>query len=252
MPAADAAFTWTDGIVAFVVLASIAFLVSWLTTDIFHVARNAYIAILSLVVAVLTAAYLAWSGASGAELVTSNWRGGLVAGGLVTIAIVPMIRRLPARAHARGPRPLAMFAWEGVVYGTAEALLLAALPVLVVWDATGGVGRGGAWRGVLAIVGALVVILVHHLGYTEFRTIAARPKVLGALVSCGLQAGAFLLTGNVLAPIAAHIALHVTLILRGVEMPPVEPSDEAPPRVMLDREGLVTALPQARSSDGRR
>ena len=42
----------------------------------------------------------------------------------------------------------------------------------------------------------------------------------GALVACGIQALAFLLTGNVLAPIVAHIVLHGELTLRGIEMPP--------------------------------
>jgi hypothetical protein len=42
----------------------------------------------------------------------------------------------------------------------------------------------------------------------------------GALVACGIQALAFLLTGNVLAPVVAHIVLHGELTLRGIEMPP--------------------------------
>lgn len=40
-------------------------------------------------------------------------------------------------------------------------------------------------------------------------------------MGCGLQAVAFLVTGNVLAPVVAHIALLFQLILRGSEMPPV-------------------------------
>jgi hypothetical protein len=31
---------------------------------------------------------------------------------------------------------------------------------------------------------------------------------------------AFVATGNVLAPIVAHVVLHIQLLLRGVEMPP--------------------------------
>jgi hypothetical protein len=65
------------------------------------------------------------------------------------------------------------------------------------------------------------VILVHHLGYAEFRRRDARPKLLGALVTCGLQALAFLVTGTLLAPVIAHVALHAELTLRGVELPPV-------------------------------
>jgi hypothetical protein len=71
------------------------------------------------------------------------------------------------------------------------------------------------------VSGALLVIALHHLGYREFRARASRKRLLGALLGCGIQALAFLLTGNVLAPIVAHIALHWQLTLRGNEMPPV-------------------------------
>jgi hypothetical protein len=111
------------------------------------------------------------------------------------------------------------------VYGAAEAVLLATLPVLAVWQAAASAGRtGDAWSkvgsGAMAIAAALLVILVHHLGYAEFRQPAARPKLAGALVTCGLQALAFLLTGNVLAPLVAHIMLHGQMVLRGIELPP--------------------------------
>jgi hypothetical protein len=96
---------------------------------------------------------------------------------------------------------------------------------LAVWQATDALGWtdttwAKAGSGALAVVGALLVILVHHLGYREFRARAARKMLRGALVACGIQALAFLLTGNVLAPIVAHIVLHGDLTLRGIEMPP--------------------------------
>jgi hypothetical protein len=67
----------------------------------------------------------------------------------------------------------------------------------------------------------LFVILVHHLGYRQFRARAARKTLGGALVACGIQALAFLLTGSIVAPVVAHIVLHCQLTLRGNEMPPV-------------------------------
>ena len=119
--------------------------------------------------------------------------------------------------------------WEGVVYGMAEALLLATLPVLALWQGAEALGWtdpgvGAITSGALAIVGALIVIAVHHLGYREFRR--SRKMMTGALAACGIQALAFLLTGNVLAPILAHIVLHGQLTLRGDEMPPSRASQE--------------------------
>ena len=129
------------------------------------------------------------------------------------------------------------------MYGTAEAVLLATLPVLAVWQATDALGwTDTAWAkvgsGALAVVGALFVIAVHHLGYREFRARAARKMLAGALVGCGIQALAFLLTGNVLAPVVAHIVLHWQLTLRGIEMPPVSDAELAlagPGRALLSR-----------------
>jgi hypothetical protein len=83
------------------------------------------------------------------------------------------------------------------VYGTAEAILLATLPVLAIWqviDALGWTDSGWAkaGSGALAVLGALFVIAVHHLGYREFRPKAARKVLAGALAGCGIKALAFL------------------------------------------------------------
>jgi hypothetical protein len=53
----------------------------------------------------------------------------------------------------------------------------------------------------------------------------------GALVGCGVQGLAFLLTGNVLAPIVAHVLLHAQMILRGIELPPARLLASGPARV---------------------
>lgn len=114
------------------------------------------------------------------------------------------------------------------MYGSAEGLLLATLPVLSVWQGAEALGwtdveLGAIASGALAIVGALIVIAVHHLGYRQFRR--SRKMMAGALAACGIQALAFLLTGNVLAPIVAHIILHGQLTLRGDELPPARASE---------------------------
>ncbi len=82
-------------------------------------------------------------------------------------------------------------------------MLLATLPVLAVWQA------------------------LEDLGYAEFRTEEGRPALFGALAVCGLQAIAFLATGSVLAPVAAHIVLHGQLLIRGADLPPAMPRGAA-------------------------
>ena len=224
-----------------------AFLVTWVVTDLGHVSRTPYVAILTLTTLALAAGYLAWSGTSVNDLVTAGWGWGMLAGLVAAAVVVPLVRRLPAgRPRPEGSQLVGRLIWEGVVYGTAEAILLATLPVLAVWQATEALGwTDTTWAkvgsGALAVVGAFFVILVHHLGYREFRTRAARKMLAGALAGCGLQALAFLLTGNVLAPVVAHIVLHTQLTLRGNEMPPVAETRLAPPGSGLPRPTKATA-----------
>ncbi len=235
MPVPDPSFGWQDATAAFAIIAVVAFLVTWVVTDLGHVSRTPYVAILTVTTFSLGAGYIAWSGTSVADLVTAGWVWGILGGLVAAAVVVPLVRRLPAgRPRPEGSQLVGRLLWEGVVYGSAEGVLLATLPVLAVWQATDALGwTDTTWAkvgsGALAVVGALFVILVHHLGYREFRTRAARKMLRGALVGCGLQALAFLLTGNVLAPVVAHIVLHTQLTFRGNEMPPVAETPLAPP-----------------------
>jgi hypothetical protein len=223
MPVADSILGWQEAIAAFAMISVAAFLVTWIVTDLGHVPRTPYVAILTLTTLALGAGYLAWSGTPLTDLVTAGWGWGVLAGLVAAGLAVLLVRRLPSGHRPRGPQLLGRLAWEGAVYGIAEAILLATLPVLAVWQATDALswteaGWAKVGSGALAIIASLFVIAVHHLGYREFR--ASRKKLLGALAVCGVQALAFLLTGNVLAPIVAHILLHAQLTLRGNEMPP--------------------------------
>lgn len=235
----DPSFTWQDGVAAFAIVGVVAFLVTWVVTDLVGLRRTPYVAVLLFVTLDLLGGYLAWTDMGVAELITSGWGLGIVAGLAAAIVVAPGVRRLPGGIRPHGARLIGRLAWEGVAYGIAEALLLATLPVLAVWQACEALGwTGGGWTsvgsGALAIVGALVVIAVHHLGYREFRGRAGRPKLAGALVGCGVQALAFLLTGNVLASIVAHVLLHAQMILHGVELPPVR--ETTPDRARVSRE----------------
>lgn len=232
MPVADLAFGWQEALAAFAIITVAAFLVTWVLTDLLRIPRAPYIPILLFVALGLGAVYLAWSGTSASDLFSSGVGWGLAAGLIAAAVALPLVQRLPAHPHTGGTRLVGLLLWEGLVYGVAEAVLLATLPVLAMWQVCVDLGwTDGGWAkigsGALAILGSLLVILVHHLGYAEFRTEAGRPGLLGALVVCGLQAIAFLATGSVLAPIVAHIVLHSQLLIRGAELPPVMPRETA-------------------------
>jgi hypothetical protein len=263
MPTVEASFGWQEAATTLAIIVVAAFLVTWIVTDVLHVSRTPYIAILSAVVAGLSALYLGWSGASLADLLTNDWAWAVVAGLAAAGVVGLMLRRVPSPPRAERGISGSQLVWEGIVYGTAEGLLLATLPVLAAWgivDDLGWTDRtiGTAAAGAVAILASLVVIAVHHLGYREFRGRAARRMLAMAIVSCGLQALAFLVTGNVLAPIVAHIVLHWQLIIRGLEMPPsrhpmdlrlVVPSDVDQPS---GKGGGTSSSPSSRRPTGSR
>lgn len=120
-----------------------------------------------------------------------------------------------------GLRLVGALLWEGVVYGTAEGLLLSVLPVLATWQTLSALGWTQSWIGVvfasvLVIVASLLVIVVHHLGYREFRG----PQIAGAVMGCGILSLAYLLTVNPLAAVGGHIIMHMGAVFRGIELPP--------------------------------
>jgi hypothetical protein len=232
VPSADASFTWQEALTAFAIIALVAFLITWVLTDVLGMRRAPYVPILLVVTLGLGTGYGAWSGTSMDELLSSGMVWAVVTGLVAAAIAIPLVRRLPVHPHASGGKLVGLMVWEGVLYGIAEALLLSTFPVLAVWQACAALGwTDGAWprmgSGALAIGGSLFVILVHHLGYAEFRTKGGRPGLFGALAVCGMQAIAFLATGNALAPIVAHVVLHGQLLLRGDELPPARVPEPA-------------------------
>jgi hypothetical protein len=228
MPLPDASMSWWMTMSAVGVVALVAFLVSWLLTDLLHSPRAVYLAAMMVVSGTLTYGYLAWSGTDAAAFITNNWGwglvGALVSGGLTARAIKAGANRrgLGVPAGRRGARLAGALVWEGLLYGAAEGLLLSALPVLAAWQSFHLLGwtattAGAAGSGALAIGASAAVIWIHHLGYREFRS---SREILLPIVACGLLSLAYLLTGSPIAPTGGHVLLHAGAQLRGVPLPP--------------------------------
>ncbi|MGZ4242571.1 MAG: hypothetical protein ACXVQ7_13300 [Actinomycetota bacterium] len=201
------------GVVWLVVVFVVGFLVTWLVTDVIRVKRTPYVAVLSVVTAALMATYLAWSGA-GVAFWTHQWAWGILATVVASVASLVMGRRLPR--SARPAHFAELVAWEGVFYGAAEGLLLSVLPVAIMWQALRSFGWTATPAGTVAVLASVALIVVHHLGYWEFRSKLMRYPIL----FCTVLSVAYLLTGNPIAPIVGHIVLHVAMLERGIEMPP--------------------------------
>jgi hypothetical protein len=209
---------WGGALLWLLGIAAAAFLVSWVLTDRLHLRRASYVGALAALTAALTAGYLAWSGA-GPAFWTTRWPWGLLGAAVVGALLARLVSRLPAAHPPAGVRGVAA-AWEGVVYGTAEGLLLSVLPVVVTWQLLAALGWTSGWHAVVAAAAALAasaaVIVVHHLGYREFRG----PAMRSPLVGCMPLSLAYLATASPIAAIGGHIIIHLAMLRRGIELPP--------------------------------
>jgi hypothetical protein len=239
MATATASISWLGALGWLSAIAAASFLVTWVLTSRLGVRRTPYIGILALVTGGLAIGYLAWSDTDLADFVTSHWGWGLVGAAVTGTILATMMRDQPGGPRPHGWPLAGTLAWEGIVYGTAEGLLLSVLPVLVTWQAfaahdwTSGTGRVLV-AGTAAMLASLTVIVIHHLGYRGF----GDPALLGTvMVGCGLLSLAYLLTASPLAAVGGHIIMHMAANLHGVELVPyptgvvsVVPIGRRPPR----------------------
>jgi len=214
------AVPWAGSLVWLLVLAAAAFAVSEVAAGVYRLGRRAYIGVLAVVTTVLTVGYVGWAGLDARQLLTTHWAWGLLMAPLCAAFLIVGMTRLPAtHRSAGGPLALALL-WEAVVYGIVEGVLLSALPVLITWQMIDGLGWSGA-AGALAgwtlpILASVVVIVVHHLGYPEYRNAMLGPISLG----CGLLSLGYLITGSPIAPTLGHVLAHASGLLHGAELPP--------------------------------
>lgn len=219
--------SWLEGLLWLAGIAAVGFVVAWSLSDLKPTRRVLYIPSLAATVGGLTAGYLVWS-RSGASFWAHQWELGIV-GAVLAAGLLTMLlnRRRVAEVRSR-PITATTVGWDGLVYGAAEGLLLSVLPVVVTWQMMTSNGWGDGWRGVtagvLSVVASIAVIVVHHLGYPDFR--GSRAKLGQAVLGCGVLSIAYLLTASVIAPIVAHAALHVVMVRKGMELPPHEKEQE--------------------------
>jgi hypothetical protein len=142
---------------------------------------------------------------------------GVVLGLLAGAVLAWGVSEQPASGHPVGMALAGSLAWLGVVYGTLDALLLTVLPVLAVYGSqpperlsrAGGRARWGA----LALLASLAVTAAYHLGFAEFRG----PSLVQPLIGTGVVTVAYLLAGNPLAAVVAHVIMHGAAVLHGME-----------------------------------
>jgi hypothetical protein len=231
--------SWAGSLLWLAGLAIVSFAVSWVVTGRLRMRRTPYIAVLTVVTAAMTVGYVAWTGVGVIDLLTARWGWGLIAAPVAGAFLIVGMTRLPVVQRRTGRRLAAGLLWEGLVYGVSEGVLLSALPVFMCWQMIHSLGwtgvGGGIARWTLPIVASVVIVIVHHLGYWEYRNRMLVPISVG----CGLLSVGYLVTASPIAPTLAHVLGHASALLHGAELPPhalpaaAGPVERAAPRSML-------------------
>jgi hypothetical protein len=198
--------------------ALVAFLVPFVFADVIGVSRDFYYAIYCVSVFAFFGAWVRASSLNIHEFFARNWKWavalGLVAGGVLAAIVL----KDAGTAHPHGATFGAQIVWRGVVYGTADGILLGAFPVLAVFAAIPFKRGREHWlrtvaTGVLALVMAFGFTAAYHAGYSEFRSGKVGKPMRGAAI---WSAPTLLTLNPVSAPIA-HVSLHVSAVIHSYE-----------------------------------
>ena len=196
---------------------------SWLRLE-----RNAFVLGYALVGGAFLVAYARVAGVRPSQQLRRRWRSGLVVGILLGGLLAHGITRQPASARPEGLALAGSLLWLGLVYGSLDALLLTIVPVLAVYGARPPeeMRRGTVrlrWAGA-ALLASLGVTAAYHLGFGEYRgTALLQPLIGNAIVTLG-----YLLSGSPVAPLVAHVMMHLAAVLHGMAATPQLPPHYAP------------------------
>lgn len=193
-------------------------IISVVFADLLRLSRRVFLIPYIVLSASFLYAFYRWSGIDLGRLVADNWVWGLVAGIVVGAFLVRNILSQPPSARSTGVGLALDLLWVGLGYGIMDALLLNVMPAVAVLRAFAADGGPTGWPGriavgALALLASLLVALLYHLGYPEFRN----RKVGLVLIGNGLITLAYLLSTNPLGALVSHATMHVAAVLRGPE-----------------------------------
>ena len=187
--------------------------------------RNKFLIPYVLFVSIFLFAFITLNQIDLAALLAKNLLWGIIAGLLTSIILIRHVRSQPRSRKPDDPSLAFELGWAGLIYGFIDAALLNVMPVIAMsvalreyaWTSTI-IGKIGV--GVIELAASLLVALLYHLGYPEFRTKKVRFVFLGNSVITL----AYILSGNPLGSLLSHPIMHIAAVLQGpettVQLPP--------------------------------
>jgi hypothetical protein len=209
---------WSDIYLGVLVPALLGLALSGLFSSLLKLPRDLFLAPYVVAVAAFVLVWARRTGMDLGQLIRGRLARGLVGAVVVGALMAASVLRQPASPLPEGWRLGWDLFWLGLVYGVADATLLAVVPIASTWRTCRrfGMTRGGGGRlpaGVAALAASQFVTAAYHLGFAEYRG----PGLVAPLIGNGAMALGYLLFANPLTAVIAHVALHVTSVLHGVD-----------------------------------
>ena len=206
---------------------ALGFAVPFVFADVLALPRDLYYAVY---VVIVVAFVIAWARATGQSLAEGLRRRPLLTVALALAAVgvlTIVVLRGEGTARPDGIELFAAILWRGVVYGTADGLLLSVFPILAVFAAFRATRLTRRLTGrvaitLIALAASLAMTAAYHLGYSDFRYEKVRQPIAGDVV----WSAPTLLTLNPVGAPVAHAGMHVAAVVHSYEtdlfLPPHE------------------------------
>jgi len=203
----------------FIAGAALGFLIPYLFSSLLGLQHDLYYSIYFALVGLFLTAYVRATGVSVRETLLRSLPLTLIVGVIVgTLVVINVLRTEPVTPHPAGAYFGFELLWRGLLYGSIDALLLTAFPVLVAFRLFGGDIQSlfrHAGFAVVALVLTVIITAAYHWGYTQYREDGVRGPELGNIILTLPT----LIGANPVGTTAAHAAMHVAANLRSYETP---------------------------------
>lgn len=203
--------TWT------VLAACVGLLSSGLFSSLLRLDRATFVLAHTVLVLGFVVLYCRSAGIRAVAQIRRRWVGGAMGGLAFGLILIRGVTQQPGSPGPSEGGLAAALVWLGLVYGLSDALLLSVVPVLSIYGSRGSeLVRGFTHRlrwGLAALGGSLLVTALYHLGFAEYRG----SSIVQPLIGNAIVTASYLLTGNPLAPIIAHVMMHGAAVMHGPE-----------------------------------
>jgi hypothetical protein len=194
-----------------------------------RLSRNLFLIPYVVLASIFLIGFFTLNGIDVAALLAANWIWGVVVGVVLAVFLIRNVQSQPATRKSKGAHLVFEIIWAGLIYGLIDGIYLSVMPVVAIWEATGGLPwaatlAGKVAVGAICLFASLMVSVTYHLGYKEFRNRKIRFTVFGP----GLMTLGVLISGSPLAAIISHPAMHIAAVLRGPETTIQLPPHQAP------------------------